>query len=119
MCNECKHDWGCNIIVTLTYVGTWLLLETAYTQQALVYFISYLFRQDISHDQLLQRVSEVTSIPRYQQMSHTDLLLNTSDAQEMMDLSESLFSSLKHPFDFPTSKELGMQAISRAVLNYM
>ena len=62
--------------------------------------------QDISHDQLLQRVSEVTSIPRHQQVSHTDLLLNTSDAQEMMDLSESLFSSLRHPFDFPSSKEL-------------
>lgn len=72
-----------------------------------IWFYSILFYQDISHDQLLQRVSEVTSIPRHQQLSHTDLMLNSSDAQEMMDLSEVLFSNLRHPFDFPTSKDFG------------
>ncbi|XP_060605253.1 carbohydrate-responsive element-binding protein-like isoform X2 [Ruditapes philippinarum] len=58
---------------------------------------------------LLERVGEVYSlsgIPKQQQTSNTDLLLNTRDLQEMMDLSDSLFSTLKQPFDFPNPREL-------------
>jgi hypothetical protein len=57
----------------------------------------------------LERVGEVYSlsgIPKQQQTSNTDLLLNTRDLQEMMDLSDSLFSTLKQPFDFPNPREL-------------
>ncbi|WAR03382.1 MLXPL-like protein [Mya arenaria] len=69
------------------------------------------YRQQWLRDtnQLLERVGEMkelSSFPRQQQTSRTDLLLNSNDVQEMMDLSESLFSNLKQPFDFPNPREL-------------
>jgi len=63
-----------------------------------------------SMDQLLERVGEISDLscfPRQQQTSHTDLILNTNNVEEIMDLSDSLFSSLKHPFDFPNHREMG------------
>ncbi|KAH3796031.1 hypothetical protein DPMN_149595 [Dreissena polymorpha] len=46
-------------------------------------------------------MTDISCIPRQQQTSHTDLLLN--DLQEMMDLSES---NLRQSFDFPNPREL-------------
>ncbi|KAK3585378.1 hypothetical protein CHS0354_004658 [Potamilus streckersoni] len=59
-----------------------------------------------SHALLLERVADVLQIPRNQQISNTDLLLNSSDFSDMMDLSDSLFTSLNQPFAFPTTREL-------------
>ncbi|KAL4223427.1 hypothetical protein ACF0H5_016898 [Mactra antiquata] len=72
-------------------------------------FFSGSAMDESSHSELLERVSSVqniSSIPKHQQTSNTDLLINTRDIQEMMELSDSLFSTLKHPFDFPNPKEL-------------
>ncbi|KAL3858372.1 hypothetical protein ACJMK2_012963 [Sinanodonta woodiana] len=59
-----------------------------------------------SHAFLLERVADVLQIPRNQQISNTDLLLNSTDFSDMMDLSDSLFTSLNQPFAFPTTREL-------------
>lgn len=57
--------------------------------------------------ELLARVMEVTTIPSNQQMSATDLLLNSS-TMDFMDLdfnSDTLFNTLNQPFAFPNPKE--------------
>ncbi|XP_022339863.2 MLX-interacting protein-like isoform X2 [Crassostrea virginica] len=61
-----------------------------------------------TNDELLARVMEVTTIPSNQQMSATDLLLNTSSTPDFMDLdfsSDTLFNTLNQPFAFPNPKE--------------
>lgn len=57
--------------------------------------------------ELLAKVVEVTTIPSNQQMSATDLLLNSS-TMDFMDLdfnSDTLFNTLNQPFAFPNPKE--------------
>lgn len=58
------------------------------------------------HSELLQKVGEVQNIPKHQQTSNTDLLLNSRDFADMMDLSDSLFSNLNQPFAFPNPREM-------------
>lgn len=65
------------------------------------------FFQKATNAELLARVMEVTTIPSNQQMSATDLLLNSS-TMDFMDLdfnSDTLFNTLNQPFAFPNPKE--------------
>ncbi|XP_061196266.1 MLX-interacting protein-like isoform X2 [Saccostrea echinata] len=58
-----------------------------------------------SNTELLSRVGEVLTIPNNQQMSATDLLLNSTDFMDIDFSSDSLFNNLNHPFAFPNPKE--------------
>lgn len=63
--------------------------------------------QKATNAELLAKVVEVTTIPSNQQMSATDLLLNSS-TMDFMDLdfnSDTLFNTLNQPFAFPNPKE--------------
>ncbi|XP_048767444.2 MLX-interacting protein-like isoform X2 [Ostrea edulis] len=58
-----------------------------------------------SNAELLSKVGEVQTIPSNQQMSATDLLLNTTDFMDIDFSSDNFFSNLNHPFAFPNPKE--------------
>ena len=62
--------------------------------------------QSLSEVELLERVKEVSVMPRNVQQSSTDLTLLNADLMDM-DFTDNLFSSLNQPFAFPNPRELG------------
>ena len=62
--------------------------------------------QSLSEWELLERVKEVSAMPRNIQQSSTDLTLLNADLMDM-DFTDNLFSSLNQPFAFPNPRELG------------
>lgn len=65
-----------------------------------------LFSSGLSEYELLERVKDVSGMPRNFQQSSTDLSLLNADLMDM-DFTDNLFSSLNPPFAFPNPRELG------------
>ncbi|KAL5016828.1 hypothetical protein ScPMuIL_006417 [Solemya velum] len=62
--------------------------------------------EDSSHYELLRKLKDVTTLPPTQQLSATDILLNSTDISDMDFSSDILFSSLNQPFAFPIPRDL-------------
>ena len=71
--------------------------------------------QSLSERELLERVKDVSAMPRNVQQSSTDLTLLNADLMDM-DFSDNLFSSLNQPFAFPNPRELGQSMFSGCVV---
>ncbi|XP_070205181.1 MLX-interacting protein-like isoform X2 [Littorina saxatilis] len=66
----------------------------------------YSREQHLSEVELLERVKDVSVMPRNVLQSSTDLTLLNADLMDM-DFSDNLFSSLSQPFAFPNPRDIG------------
>ena len=104
------HKLTCFVVVCLFVV---LILKAILSVSVCIFSLFLLLnlcllrcQQSLSEWELLERVKEVSAMPRNIQQSSTDLTLLNADLMDM-DFTDNLFSSLNQPFAFPNPRELG------------